>query len=81
MPGQVKYTYLLDPEHYLSELIAKDLDTKLKRISVKQTLEELRQKYWLCSGRSFVSKILRNCHLCRKHRRVTIPVSYKNEII
>ena len=67
MPGQVKYTYLLDPEHHLSELIAKHLHSKLKHILVKQTLKELRQKYWLCSARSFVRKILSLFDNCAFH--------------
>ena len=52
---------MLNSEHYLSELIVKHLHTKLKHSPVKQTLTELRQKFWLCRGRNFVRKVLKNC--------------------
>ena len=59
---------MLNSEHYLSELIVKHLHTKLKHSPVKQTLTELRQKFWLCRGRNFVRKVLKNCFfLCRKY--------------
>ena len=62
-----KTLYFSNSEHYISGLIKKHLHTKLKRISVKQTLTELRQKFWLCQSRDFVWKVLKNCFLCRKH--------------
>ena len=62
-----KTLYFSNSEHYLSGLIVKHLRTKLKRISVKQALTELRQKFWLCQSRDFVWKVLKNCFLCRKH--------------
>ena len=58
---------MLNSEHYLSELTVKHLHTKLKHISVKQTLTELRQKFWLCRGRKFVRRAIENCFLCRKY--------------
>ena len=48
-------------------MTVKHLQTKLKHISVKQILTELRQKFWLCRGRNFVWKVLKNCFLCRKY--------------
>ena len=38
-----------------------------KHISAKQTLTELRQKFWLCRGRNFARKVLRNSFLCKKY--------------
>ena len=54
LPYDTKTPYLLNSEHYLSELIVKYLYTKLKHISVKQTLTELRQKFCLFRGSNFV---------------------------
>ena len=62
-----KTPYLLNSEHYLSESIVKHLHTNLKHTSVKQTLAELRQTFWLCRGRNFVRRVLKNCFLCRKY--------------
>ena len=67
LPYDTKTPYLLNSEHYLRELIVKHLYTKLKHISVKQTLTELRQKFCLFRGSNFVWKVLKNWFLCRKY--------------
>ena len=67
LPYDTKTPYMLNSEYYLSELIVKNLHAKLKHISIKQTLTELKQKVWLCQGRNFVRKVLKNCFLCKKY--------------
>ena len=66
LPYNVKTPILINSNHRLAELIVTDLHVKLKHISIKQTLTELRQKFWICRGRNFVRKILHKCYLCRK---------------
>jgi len=34
---------------------------------VKDTITELRQRFWITKGRSFVRKLLFNCQTCRRH--------------
>ena len=61
LPYDTKTPYMLNSEYYLSEKkIVKNLHAKLKHISIKQTLTELKQKVWLCQGRNFVRKVLKN---------------------
>ena len=60
LPYDTKTPYLSNSEHWLSDLILKHLPTKWKHISAKQTLTELRRKIWLCRGRNFVLKALKN---------------------
>ena len=67
LPYEIKTAYLINMEHCLATLIVKHFHERLLHISIKQTLTELRQKYWICRGRNFVRKILRNCNLCRKY--------------
>ena len=54
-------------EHGLATLIVKHFHESLLHISIKQTLTEPRQKYWICRRKNFVRKILRNCNLCQKY--------------
>ena len=42
------------------------LHSRVKHSGVKQTLTELRERYWICKGRSFVRKIVRECIICRR---------------
>ena len=67
LPYETKTPYLINTEHCLATLIVKHFHESLLHISIKQTLTELRQKYWICRGKNFVRKILRNSNLCRKH--------------
>ena len=67
LPYETKTTYLINTYHCLATLIVKHFHESLLHISAKQTLTELRQKYWICRCRNFVRKILRNCNLCRKY--------------
>ena len=56
LPCDTKTPYLLNSEHYLSELIVKNLYTKFKHISVKQTRAELRQKFWYVEAETLFGK-------------------------
>ena len=50
---EVKTRILISSSHRIAELIVTDLYIRLKHISIKQTLTELRQTFWICKGRSF----------------------------
>ena len=67
LPYETKMPILINPEHYLAELLVLRFHKSLKHISVKQTLTELRQKYWILRGRNFVRKIVKNCTICKRY--------------
>ena len=56
---QVKSPILINSSHCFVELIVTDLHLRLKHLSIKQTLAELRQTFWICKG-----KILNKCNIC-----------------
>ena len=39
----------------------------MKHILPTQTLHEVRQKYWICQGHSFIRKVIHECRICRKY--------------
>ena len=67
LPYDSKTPYLINSEHYLCELIVNYFHFSVTHISIKQTLTEIRQKFWTCRGRRFVRKVLKKCSLCRKY--------------
>ena len=67
LPYDSKTPYLINLEHYLCELMVNYFHYSLKHISIKQTLTEIRQKFWICRGRRIVRKVLKKCSLCRKY--------------
>ena len=56
-----KTPYLINRHYKLAELIVTD-------IHIKQTLTEVRRRFWICSGRSFIRNILSKCKLCRRFK-------------
>ena len=66
LPYQAKAPYLINSEYYLATLIVNDIHTRFKHISIKQTLTELRQNFWICIGRQFVRNI-RKCVFDKKY--------------
>ena len=67
LPYETKTPHLINMEHCLATLIVKHFHESLLHISIKQSLTELCQKYWICRFRNFVRKIWRNWNLCRKY--------------
>ncbi len=66
LPYKSKYPILLPRDSYLTELIIKNCHMQVYHNGVKETLLQLRSRFWIVKGRQKVKKILRNCHECRK---------------
>ena len=66
IPIEAKLPILIYREHYLFKLIIWDIHRKLKHAGTKQTISELKQKYWVCQSRNYVRNIIRKCLTCRK---------------
>ena len=50
LPYESKTPYLINRHHILAELTVTDIHIKLKHISIKQTLTEVRQQFWTAVG-------------------------------
>ena len=66
LPPETVNPILLDSKHSLAKLIVNYYHTSRKHVLVKQTLTELRTKFWICKGRSFVRNVVSKCVTCRK---------------
>ena len=62
-----KYPVLLHNVHYLTTLFIKKAHSRVLHNGVKETLTELRSKFWIVKGRSVVKKIIHRCHVCKRH--------------
>ena len=67
LPYDAKHPVLLNREHKLSELIVKDIHNTVKHRGEKNTLTEVRSKYWITQGKSFVKNVIHKCTLCRRY--------------
>ena len=66
IPYDVKAPIVLCNSHKLANLIVFYFHSKVLHNGVKQTLTEIRTRYWIPSSRSFVKKLLNMCVVCRK---------------
>ena len=66
-PYSAKHPILLDASHRLTELIILDSHRRVMHNGMKDTLTDLRGRYWLVRGRQTVKRILHKCVVCRKH--------------
>ena len=77
LPYNTKHPILLPSNHTFTTLIVKWAHNRVLHNGMKETLVELRTKYWVLRGRAFVKKIIHRCVVCRKfeapHYRVPPP--------
>ena len=55
MPYETRSPILLARKHKLTELIVLDCHQRLKHAGQRQTLKELRSKFWVSKGRSYAN--------------------------
>ena len=65
LPYSTKHPMLLNKNHFLTTLIVKNARERVQHNGVKETLTEVRSKYWVIRGRSLVKSILGHCVLCQ----------------
>jgi hypothetical protein len=61
-----KFPVLLSRGHHLTTLIVKDAHSRVQHNGVKETLTEVRSKYWIVKGRSPIRSIVYKCTICRR---------------
>ena len=66
-PYDARMPYLINSVHYFARLVVVYLNRGLKHVTIRQTLSELRQKFWICRSRGFVRKLLKDFNVCRKY--------------
>ena len=57
---------ILDQSHRYSELVVEECHIVVGHNEVKETLTELRSKYWIVRGRQCIRRILKQCRVCRR---------------
>ena len=62
----VKHPVVLPRCHTFTVLVARQAHERVLHNGVKETLTEIRTRYWILKGRSFVRQLLHHCVLCRR---------------
>ena len=61
-----KHPILLPRSHHLTLLIVRRAHQRVLHNGVKDTLNEVRSKFWIVKGRSFVRAVIHRCVICRR---------------
>lgn len=67
MPYQSKYPILLPRNHPFTTLVVQDAHLRVCHNGVKETLTEVRSRYWIVKGRSLTRAIVHKCTKCKKY--------------
>jgi len=74
LPYSAKHPILLDANHGFTTLVIRNCHKSVMHDGVKETLTELRSKFWLARGRQVVKKLLHSCVTCRRHEKKSYQV-------
>ena len=61
-----KLPILVPSSHHFTDLFIQSAHEKVYHNGVRETLLEIRSKYWIPKGKQTVKRILNKCLLCRK---------------
>ncbi len=67
VPYPTKHPVLLPRNHHLTLLLVRGAHSRVLHNGVKETLTELRSKFWIIRGRNLVKNIIHQCRVCRRH--------------
>ena len=66
IPYSTKFPILLPKNHPLTLLVLRQPHERVAHNGPKETLTELRSRYWVLKGRSLVKQYINHCTLCRR---------------
>ena len=66
IPFQEKHTVLLPRNHHLAALIVREAHERVFHNGVKDTLTEVRSRFWILKGRALIRKMMHQCINCKK---------------
>ena len=73
IPYSTKYPLLLARNHPLTPLVVNDAHKRVLHNGVRETLTEIRRKFWIVKGRSLVRAIIHRCVTCRRFEGAPFP--------
>ena len=73
IPYSTKYPLLLSRNHPLTPLIINDAHRRVLHNGVRETLTEIRRRFWIVKGRSLVRAIIHRCVTCRRYEGAPFP--------
>ena len=67
VPYTTKHPVLLHKNHPFTVLVTRKAHEQVLHNGVKETLTEIRGRFWIVRGRSLAKMIVQQCRVCRRH--------------
>ena len=80
LPFDTKHPLLLPAYHWVTTLLIESYHDAVYHDGVKETLAELRSKYWITKGRQRVRAVLKKCYLCKLLEGLSYPAPVTAEL-
>ena len=77
LEAQAKHPALLPRDHHLTKLFIEQCHKRVHHGGVRETLAELRTRFWVSKGRQAVKLSIRRCVVCRRYEGTaySVPVT------
>ena len=66
LPYSTKHPIVLPREHCFTQLVIQRAHQRILHNGLKETLTEVRAKYWVIKGRAVVKRVISKCCICRR---------------
>ena len=66
LPYSTKHPIVLPKDHYFSSLVIRQAHNRVGHNGTKETLTEVRSKYWILRGRTLIKGFIAKCNICRR---------------
>ena len=80
LPETAKFPAWLPCDHHITKLIIRDCHHKVMHNGVRETLTELRSRFWLTKGRQVIRKQIYNCVVCRRYEGGSYKVEPSSDL-
>ncbi len=67
VPQSSKQPVLLPSKHYFTDLVIVAHHASVHHDGIRETLNSVRERYWIVRGREAVKRVTRSCKVCRRY--------------
>ena len=75
LPSETIHPILLPRDHHITNLIIQDCHERVMHNGTKETLLQLRSRFWVIKGCQLVKKLIRKCVICKKIKSYASPAT------
>ena len=80
LPESARFPAWLPCDHHITRLIIRDCHHRVMHNGVRETLAELRSRFWLTKGRQVIRKQIYNYVVCRRHEGRSYKVQTSSDM-